>query len=64
MPCGGDAYASSGAWIKPQCSVCNKRALWGKCLGSDGYRWLALAAAEVARERKTDIAYLLLWARP
>jgi hypothetical protein len=57
MPCGGDAfkpYDTFTPWSgKPACCNCDlhysipRR----KCLGADGWPILALAAAEVARER-------------
>jgi len=54
-PCGGDAFKSrkwEGATIG--CYWCRRHyTSRGKCLGPDGWPLMALAAAEVARERDT-----------
>jgi len=55
-PCGGDAFKSrkwEGATIG--CYWCRRHyTSRGKCLGPDGWPLMAIAGAEVARERLDD----------
>ena len=64
-PCGGDAYVAmqfSDNTPSPNCFICSRYSGYShrreKCLGPDGYRWLALVASEVAAEREEKIGSL------
>lgn len=57
-PCGEDAFEAMFPHSELSCDTCAHRAdnllMWplqGVCLGSDGYRWLALVASGMAGER-------------
>ena len=57
-PCGGDAYVAmefSDNTPSPNCFICSRYSGYShrreKCLGPDGYRWMALVASEVAAEQ-------------
>jgi hypothetical protein len=53
-PCGGDGWLARWLPCRPTCTNC---AQW-QCLGTDGYRWLALVASEVAGERAVQVRQL------
>ena len=67
-PCGGDAYSSEfpyqDRFADVPCELCRYYDLafaggeWGVCLSTDGYRWPALVASEVADERGDNIIEL------
>ena len=51
-PCGGTIYYAAWLYAHDDCTGCTQTdTAGGKCLGPDGYRWMALVASEVAAER-------------
>jgi hypothetical protein len=60
-PCALAAYHGYGWQWDLTCNDCMNWAVrfgGGKCLGPDGYRWMALVASEVAAEREEKIGSL------